>query len=509
MHWHVGSIAVSSFRPGWALFQAFCLSVQASDWPFYRGPEHNGCSAELILSSFPVEGPKQVWKIPLENGFSSFVVSGGLALTQVRRPIAGQDSEVCIALNASTGTEIWATRVEKAFYPDGGAGSDDGPRSTPCVAGSAVFVLSSYLKLSKLNLADGALLWQKDLVALYGGQPPSWQNAASPLLDGDLIFMNCNSTTNSFLALRQTDGALVWRRGAERLTHASPVPATILGMRQIIFFAQSGLVAVAPATGTELWRFAFPFSTSTAASPVVDDDIVYCSAAYGVGAGAVRISMSGAQFAATQLWRNANLMNQWTTAVATNGYLYGLFGTSYSSTAPLKCIELATGAEKWSHAGFGPGGVVLVNGKLLVTDAYGTVTLAETSPDSYNQLAAFQAVTGKCWNSAALSNGKLFARSTTEAACLDLAPNTGPLALLQSLQWTDAKRLRLAISAVDGSAITVDRLAFMRLRSTTDPLAPVSTWQVVSNALLLTNGTVFVELDPPAGQACFTVTDQP
>ncbi len=485
------------------------MPARGADWPYYRGPQHDGSTADPIRTTFPPEGPAQIWKVPVGNGFSSFSISGGLAFTQVRRLVAGQDSEVCVALNTATGAELWATRIDKASYPDGGAGADDGPRSTPCVSSSAVFVLSSYLKLTKLNGGDGIIVWQKDLAALYGGQQVSWQNAASPLLDNDLIFINCNSVTNSLLALRQADGNLVWRGGAERLTHASPVPATLFGTRQIIFFTQAGLVSVDAATGAELWRYGFPFNTSTAASPVVDGEMVYCSAAYSVGAGAVRISKAGSQYVATQIWRNANLMNQWTTAVALNGYVYGIFGTSYSSTAPLKCLELASGAERWSQPGFGPGGVLLVGGKLLITDAYGGVALAEADPNAYTELARFQAVSGKCWNSPAFSNGRLYARSTTEAACFDLSASIALPPLRQSMQWAGGDRLQLCISAADGNPVPADLLSSLQIRSTSNLLEPITLWAVVTNSPTLTNGTITLDLDARLTPQFFTLTNKP
>src|SRR5439155_10565790 len=144
------------------------------------------------------------------------------------------------------------------------------------------------------------------------------------------------------------------------MTQATPVAATIAGVRQIVFFAQSGLVSVVPANGTVLWRYPFSYSTSTAASPVVGDDLVYCSAAYGSGSGAVRITGSGTQLTASQVWRvPGGNMNHWATPVHYNGFLYGIYGQSFVT---LRCIDLTAGAEKWTQSCFGYGSVLLVNG---------------------------------------------------------------------------------------------------------------------------------------------------
>src|SRR6185369_15790238 len=102
-----------------------------------------------------------------------------------------------------------------------------------------------------------------------------------------------------------------------------------LGQRQITFFAQFGLVSVNPKDDELLWKHAFPYKVSTAASPVACDDIVYCAAGYGVGSTAVRISKDGDAFKATELWFSRNnqpIANHWSTPVYYQGHLYGVFG---------------------------------------------------------------------------------------------------------------------------------------------------------------------------------------
>ena len=92
-----------------------------------------------------------------------------------------------------------------------------------------------------------------------------------------------------------------------------------------------------PKTGKELWRYNFNYSTSTAASPVVSGDIVYCSAGYGVGAGAARITKSGDTFTATEIYRmrgNKPLANHWSTPVRERtGIFTGCFNSRNTAAA--------------------------------------------------------------------------------------------------------------------------------------------------------------------------------
>ena len=87
---------------------AACLPLLGADWPQYRGPNHDGASPEKIPTQWPATGLRQVWKLPLKNGFSSFTLGDGKVYTLVTRDFDGGDQETCLALEAGTGKELWA-----------------------------------------------------------------------------------------------------------------------------------------------------------------------------------------------------------------------------------------------------------------------------------------------------------------------------------------------------------------------------------------------------------------
>jgi outer membrane protein assembly factor BamB len=425
--------STSSFRqPAFAAcLLTGVLAATAADWTQYRGPSGDGKSTERIAAKWPATGPKQVWKTPATDGFSSFVIAGGKAYTLVGRAVDGVPREVCVAVEAGTGKELWAVPIGVPRYghdggnqgtPDNSGG--DGPRSTPTVDGDRVYAFSADLGLYCLDAKDGKVIWSKDLMKEHAGRNITWKNAASPLLDGNLIFVAGGGPGESLLGINKQDGKVVWKGADEKMTHATPTAATVLGTRQIIFFTQSGLVSVQPDNGKVLWRHAFRYNVSTAASPVVGGDIVYCAAGYGVGATAVRIAKTGEGFSATELWRKTGdqpVANHWSTPVYKDGHLYGMFSFKKYGTGPLKCVELATGEVKWEKAGFGAGNVILTPAGVLALADNGELALVEASPAAYNELARVKAVTGKCWSTPALSNGKVYLRSTKEGACFDLS----------------------------------------------------------------------------------------
>ena len=214
----------------------------------------------------------------------------------------------------------------------------------------------------------------------------------------------------------------MWKAHDEKITHATPIVATILGAKQIIYFTQSGLVSVNPADGALLWKHNFQYKTSTAASPVVGGDIVYCAAGYGVGSTAVKITKEDGAFKATELWLskgNQPVANHWSTPVYFKGHLYGMFSFKDYGKGPLKCVELATGQVKWSEPNFGAGNVILVGDTVLALSDKGELVTVETNPTAYKELSRAKVVTGKCWSSPSVANGRIYVRSTKEAVCLD------------------------------------------------------------------------------------------
>jgi outer membrane protein assembly factor BamB len=399
-------------------------ATSAADWPQYRGPRHDGSAVETdIAARWPKGRPKVLWKKPVGNAFGSFAVAGDRAFLFMER----DGNEAVVALNPDNGEELWSATIDRTIIEGQGG---NGPRSTPAVDGDRVYVLGTYFKLACLNAADGKVVWQHDLAATHAAQNDTpginkWGNAASPLVVGDLVIVGGGGPGQTFLAFNKADGKLAWKSGSEKITHATPTPATIHGVPQVIFFCQSGLVSIRPEDGKALWRYAFPFRVSTASSPIVggaDGDIVYCSAGYGVGAGACRVTREGDAFSVKELWRaEGDKMNHWTTPVHHDGHLYGIYGFKQLGTAPLMCLDIATGEERWRQDGFGSGGgTVLLDGHVVVQGDKGEVTLVEATPDAYTQVGRFQVLGGKCWTMAVYADGRLYARSDKEAVCVDL-----------------------------------------------------------------------------------------
>ena len=63
-------------------------------------------------------------------------------------------------------------------------------RSTPTIDGGKVYVYGANLDLYCFDAKSGKQLWAKDIPGDYGGKNISWQNATSPLIDGNLVIVS-------------------------------------------------------------------------------------------------------------------------------------------------------------------------------------------------------------------------------------------------------------------------------------------------------------------------------
>jgi len=114
------------------------------------------------------------------------------------------------------------------------------------------------------------------------------------------------------------------------------------------------------------------------------------------------------------------LANHWSTPVTKDAFLYGLAQLKQFAAGPIKCIDLKAGKEKWSQPGFGPGNVILADGKLFALGDAGQLVLIDRSPQSPKELDRFQAVTGTCWSTPTISDSRIYVRSAGEGTAFEL-----------------------------------------------------------------------------------------
>lgn len=370
------------------------VCAHAADWPNFRGPTRNGISVEKgWRATWPGDMPV-AWKAEVGLGFSSVVVSEGRAATAGYAD--GKDGVFCF--DAASGAVLWTHRypaeLGDKFYEGGTTG-------TPTFEGAHLYWLSRWGNLMCLEAATGRVVWEKNIAQETGAPIPTWGYTGAPLVHGDLLVLNVGDAGT---AVEKATGRLVWKSEAKDAGYSTPFPLGNLAM----FGNAKSYVAVDMKTGVEAWRFRWLTEYGVnAADPVLAGGDVFISSGYGKGG--ARLKLQGTQ-PPEEVWKTKALRTQLNAAVFHEGYLYGVDGDT-TQKSPLKCIDFATGEEKWSEAGFGSGGLVIVDGNLVALSGIGEVMIAPATPSGFKTSARTQVFGPKSWTAPVFANGLLYCRN--------------------------------------------------------------------------------------------------
>jgi outer membrane protein assembly factor BamB len=385
-------------------------SAKPGDWPQWRGPNRDGLSLETgLLTDWPKDGPQQLWKQKVGLGYSSLAVAEGRIYTLLQ----DEDHEAVVCWNADTGEELWRFRYPSKYQESHGSG----PRSTPTVDGDRVYTVGATGIFHCLNAVKGEQIWRHDLLEEFSAPVPQYGVSFSPLVEGDLVFTTPGGPNgNSLAAFDKVSGQLVWKKLDDAAAYSSPIAATIVGTRQIIFFTRNGLVSVAPKDGALFWRY--PWETKfgcNIATPIIIGDYVFISTGYDKGCALLEITKSADDsFQAKSVYQHNRMRNHFSSSVRYKDALYGF------DDFTLICMDFRTGKTLWEHKGFKKGSLLIADGHLIILSESGEVALVEATPDGYHKQSSFQFSRNKCWTVPVLVHGKLYVRDEENIACYEL-----------------------------------------------------------------------------------------
>lgn len=390
------------------LFASIVFQACAADWPHWRGPQRNGVSAESgWLDMWPTDGPPVAWKAKVGLGFSSFVISDGRALTLGHAD--GKDTVWCF--EAASGKEIW-----KHSYPSdlGDKFFEGGTTGTPTIDGDRVFVLSRWGDLFCFEAATGKIVWSKNIQKETAVRIPDWGFTGAPLVHENLLVLNVG---DAGLAVDKATGKIVWQSADQRAGYSTPLPIQRDGQWLAVFGDGNSYVAVQIRDGKEAWRIRWLTEYGVNASdPIIEGNKIFLSSGYGKGGGLFQLGKGAPE----PLWKTKKLRTQLNPAVLFKGHVYGVDGDTTEKGA-LKCLEFATGEEKWAQPGFGSGATIVADGKLIAFSGIGELMVAPATPSEFKPVARAQVLGGKCWTAPVLANGLLYCRNSRgEVVVLDL-----------------------------------------------------------------------------------------
>lgn len=372
-------------------------SIQAEDWPIWRGPNSDGISKEKGWD--PQKISNVAWEKNLGVGYSSFSVQGDRVFTMGNKD--KKDHVYC--LDAKTGKEIWDYSYDCS--PGGGYA---GPRATPVLVDGKIYTLSREGQVHCLDAKTGNKVWEQNINKL-GAQNITWQYSGSITVENGIAYINAGENG---IALDAKTGEKKWASSGKG-GYAAPVIFN-KGKNAAIFSCKT-LKVIDAKKGKELASFQWETAHDVnAADPIVEKNNIFISSGYGKGCALLKLSGSKLK----EEWRNTSMCSHFSSPVLLEGYLYGVNGNAGNGT--LVCLDLKNGKTKWSEK-LGFGSLMIADGKIIFLNEKGTMTICKASPSGFSKIASANVLSGadKCWTMPVLSNGRIFCRgSNGKMVCL-------------------------------------------------------------------------------------------
>ena len=335
---------------------AFCLSsilslasnALASNWPGWRGPAGTGICEEKGLPTTWSITENVKWRVALpEPGNSTPIVwNERVFLTQ-----AVGERRTLMCFNRADGRLLWqAGIVAKEKEPT--HATNPYCSASPVTDGERVIVSFASDGLYCYDF-EGKELWKRtDL----GPQIHIWGNAASPVIDRDLCFLNFGPGETSYLlAVDKKTGRTVWKHDEESAYNrppkketfvgswTTPVTMDVEGKEQLLMSWPQRLAAYDPATGKELWSCT-GLNPLVYTSPIYGEGIVVSMGGFSGTAMAVRAGGSGDVTESRRLWHHPRSPQRIGSGIVHEGHIY-----VHDDPGIATCLDLKTGETLWKE----------------------------------------------------------------------------------------------------------------------------------------------------------------
>lgn len=392
------------------------MSRPADTWRQWGGPTGDfRAPARGLASRWSEGGPERLWRRDLGDGYSAILFDAGHLYTMYRADAAPapRGDEAVICLDAATGRTIWEHRYAPAPF-EGLRGYGIGPRSTPVIAGEALFTIDITGEIRALSKQDGSVLWSREL----GGQRLGHGYSSSPVAWKDTVIALVGGKGVSLAAFDQRTGGVKWRALSFKYSHSSPRIVRLAGEQQLVAFMAQELIGVDPDTGELRWRYAHgnPWNHNITV-PQVAEDTVFLSSPQ-AGARGLRLSRDGGELHLEELWSTRRIQFYHASTVLRGDWVYG--STGVTSPAFMAAVNVRTGEIGWRRRGFAKANTVEADGKLVILDEDGVLYLATATPEELIVRSRTQLLSKTAWTVPTIVGTTLYARDRTQILAVNL-----------------------------------------------------------------------------------------
>ncbi len=375
------------------------LSVNAEDWPEFRGPTGQGHSSERGLPLEWSESQNVLWKAVVPGrGWSSPVVSAGRVWVTTATEKGA--SLRALAFDVETGRELVNTEVVRIRGGDLLNPKNSRASPTPIVEGDRVYVHFGADGTAALT-TSGEVVWKVQL--RYESQHG---NGGSPVLYGDLLILSCDGSDTAFVvALDKRTGKVVWktpRRQPADQAYSTPLVIRVGDRDEVVSVGAYRAAAYDPLSGREIWWVGYRDGFSNVPRPVYGHGLVYIATGFQQPS-LLAVTADGRARVAWTLSRSAPLTPS---PLLVGDELYVVNDAGIAS-----CLDARTGATHWRErlGGNYSASPVFADGRIYFVSEEGTATVI--APGKEFRKLAVNVLDGAMLASMAVSNGSFFIRT--------------------------------------------------------------------------------------------------
>ncbi len=208
-----------------------------------------------------------------------------------------------------------------------------------------------------------------------------------------------------------------WKTPNAKCGYSSPVMLNLRGKKFLVVFSGKALRLLSATHGRELASLKWTTSYDVnAATPLISDDKLFVSSGYKNGHCAlVQVTNNGLR----EVWSNKKLKNMFSNSVIYKGYIYGIHGNVGGTS--LVCMDLKSGAVRWSKKTGKMAALMLADGKLIVSTDPGELIVSKAVATGYEELSRTKVGVRGVWTMPVLSGGRIFVRgSRGDLACVSV-----------------------------------------------------------------------------------------
>lgn len=418
-----------SLRYGFALLVVAGASALAADgasdldWPQWGGPARNFCvRASGLADRWPSSGPPVLWKHEMGDGYSAIVARDG-ALYTMCRSLTDDQREMTIALDAATGKTLWRHGVAAPITTqDDSDWGGWGPNATPLIVGHRLFSVGSRGLLQCFDRTTGQVLWKHDLHAEYDASVSNTVGYSnSPIEHAGLLIVAVgrdeagSAKTPTLMAFDQDTGEAAWRALDHERGFSSPIVIRFSEHDLVVFASSGGLAVVNPEDGRLLWQRLVRGRPMTTPAWNGRDLLYWTPRPGGEPALAVRLKVEDGAVSGEEAYDTRKGAFEMATPVRVGDLLIG------STRQNLVAVDFETGRRKWIARGYPMAACVHADGKLIILDENGQLTLATATPERLRVHSQCHITERYSFTAPTLVGTTLFVRDRKHIMALDLS----------------------------------------------------------------------------------------